>query len=31
MEISKIKREFKLKINFSGTKRDIVSSFVEKL
>jgi len=31
MEISKIKREFKLKINFSGTKRDIVASFVEKL
>lgn len=30
-EISKVKREFKLKINFSGTKRDIVASFVEKL
>ncbi len=30
-EISKIKREFKLKINFAGTKRDIVASFVEKI
>ncbi|HIP30793.1 MAG TPA: ATP-dependent helicase [Sulfurospirillum arcachonense] len=30
-EISKVKREFKLKINFSGTKRDIVASFVEKI
>ena len=31
IEISKVKREFKLKINFSGTKRDIVASFVEKI
>ncbi len=31
VEISKVKREFKLKINFSGTKRDIVASFVEKI
>jgi len=30
-EISKVKREFKLKINFSGTKRDILASFVEKI
>ncbi|MBL0703819.1 MAG: UvrD-helicase domain-containing protein [Sulfurospirillum sp.] len=30
-EIGKVKREFKLKINFSGTKRDIVASFVEKI
>jgi DNA helicase-2/ATP-dependent DNA helicase PcrA len=30
-EISKVKREFKLKINFSGTKRDIIASFVEKI
>ena len=29
--ISKVKREFKLKINFSGTKRDILASFVEKI
>jgi len=30
-EISKVKREFKLKINFSGTKRDILASFVAKI
>jgi len=30
-EISKVKREFKLKINFGGTKRDILASFVEKI
>ena len=30
-EISKVKRKFKLKINFSGTKRDILASFVEKI
>lgn len=31
VEISKVKREFKLKINFGGSKRDILSSFVEKI
>ncbi len=31
LEISRVKREFKLKINFSDTKREIVASFVEKL
>ncbi|WP_331774236.1 ATP-dependent helicase [Sulfurospirillum sp. 1612] len=30
-EISKVQREFKLKINFSGTKRDILASFIEKI
>ena len=30
-EVSKSGREFKLKINFSGTKRDILASFVEKI
>ncbi len=30
-EISKVKREFKLKINFGGVKRDILASFVEKI
>ncbi len=30
-EVSKVGREFKLKINFSGTKRDILASFVEKI
>ncbi|WP_151899599.1 MULTISPECIES: ATP-dependent helicase [Sulfurimonas] len=29
--VSKSGREFKLKINFAGTKRDILASFVEKL
>lgn len=31
LEVSKVKREFKLKINFGGTKRDILASFVEKI
>ncbi len=31
LEVNKIKREFKLKINFGGTKRDILASFVEKI
>ncbi len=31
LEVTKIKREFKLKINFGGTKRDILASFVEKI
>ena len=31
LEISKVKREFKLKINFGGAKRDILASFVEKI
>ncbi len=31
LEISKIKREFKLKINFGGTKKEILATFVEKL
>ena len=30
-EVSKSGREFKLQINFSGTKRDILASFVEKI
>jgi DNA helicase-2/ATP-dependent DNA helicase PcrA len=30
-EVSKVGREFKLQINFSGTKRDILASFVEKI
>ncbi len=31
LEVNKIRREFKLKINFGGTKRDILSSFIEKI
>ncbi len=31
LEVNKIKREFKLHINFGGTKRDILASFVEKI
>ncbi len=31
LEVSKVKREFKLKINFAGTKKDILASFVEKI
>lgn len=31
LEVSKVKREFKLKINFGGTKRDILASFVERI
>ncbi len=31
IEVSKVKREFKLKINFGGTTRDILASFVEKI
>jgi DNA helicase-2/ATP-dependent DNA helicase PcrA len=31
IEISKVGREFKLKINFGGSKRDILASFVEKI
>ncbi|MCH9812550.1 MAG: UvrD-helicase domain-containing protein [Epsilonproteobacteria bacterium] len=31
IEVSKVKREYKLKINFGGTKRDILASFVEKI
>ncbi len=31
LEVTKIKREFKLNINFGGTKRDILASFVEKI
>jgi DNA helicase-2/ATP-dependent DNA helicase PcrA len=31
VEISKVGREFKLKINFGGSKRDIMASFVEKI
>ncbi len=31
VEVSKIKREFKLKINFGGTYRDILASFVERV
>ncbi len=30
-EVSKVKREFKLKINFGGTTRDILASFVERI
>lgn len=30
-EVSKVKREHKLKINFGGTARDILASFVEKI
>ncbi len=30
-EVSKVKREFKLKINFAGKTRDILASFVEKI
>ena len=30
-EVSKVGREFKLQINFSGTRRDIIASFVEKI
>ena len=29
--VSKSGREFKLQINFAGTKRDILASFVERL
>ena len=31
IEVSKVKREFKLKINFAGTTRDILASFVERI
>ncbi len=31
MEITKIKSEFKLKINFAGNIKEIMSSFVEKV
>ncbi len=31
LEVSKVKREYKLKINFGGTARDILASFVEKI
>ncbi len=31
IEVSKVKREFKLKINFGGTNRDILASFVERI
>ena len=31
LEISKVKREFKLKINFGGNTKDILASFVEKI
>ncbi len=31
LEISKVKREYKLKINFGGDKKDILASFVEKI
>ncbi len=31
LEVSKVKREFKLKINFGGIKKDILASFVEKI
>ncbi len=31
IEVGKVKREYKLKINFSGTTRDILASFVEKI
>ncbi len=31
LEVNKIKREFKLCINFGGTRRDILASFVEKI
>ncbi len=31
LEVSKVKREYKLKINFGGTIRDILASFVEKI
>jgi DNA helicase-2/ATP-dependent DNA helicase PcrA len=30
-EVSKVKREIKLKINFAGTYRDILASFVERI
>ena len=30
-EVSKVKRETKLKINFAGTSKDILASFVEKI
>lgn len=29
--VSKVGREFKLEINFAGTKREILASFIEKL
>lgn len=31
LEVSKVKREYKLKINFGGNRRDILASFVEKV
>ncbi len=31
LEVSKVKRDYKLKINFGGTKKDILSNFVEKI
>ena len=31
LEVSKVGKEFKLKLNFGGTKRDILSSYVEKI
>ena len=31
IEVTKIKNEFKLKINFGGNIKDIMSSFVEKV
>ncbi|MBE0492179.1 MAG: UvrD-helicase domain-containing protein [Sulfurospirillum sp.] len=31
VEVARVKREFKLKINFSGTLRDILATFVEKV
>ena len=31
VEVSKVKREIKLKINFQGTHKDILASFVEKI
>ncbi len=31
LEVSKVKREYKLKINFGGTQRDILASFVERI
>ena len=31
VEVSKVKREIKLKINFQGTHKDILASFIEKI
>lgn len=31
LEVSRVKREYKLKINFGGTQRDILASFVERI